>query len=64
MALLKVTNNILLNMNKEHVTILVLLDFSAPFDTIDYSILLKRMSSKFGINDTALDWFQSYLSER
>ena len=37
-ALLKVMNDILLNMNKQHVTILVLLDLSAAFDTVDHSI--------------------------
>lgn len=39
-ALLRVFNDILLNMNKQHVTLLVFLDLSATFDTIDYSILL------------------------
>ena len=39
-ALLKVKNDILLNMNKQHVTILVSLDLSAAFDTVDHSILL------------------------
>ena len=40
-ALLKVMNDILLNMNKQHVTILVLLDLSAAFDTVDHSIVVK-----------------------
>ena len=53
-ALLKVMNDILLNMNKQHVTILVLLDLSAAFDTVDHSILLNRLSSKLGLNGTAL----------
>ena len=34
-VLLKVQNAILLSMDKQHVTLLVLLDFSAAFDTID-----------------------------
>ena len=63
-ALLKVMNDILLKMNKQHVTILALLDLSAAFDTFDYSILLNRLSSKLGLNDTALAWFRSYLSGR
>ena len=53
-ALLKVMNDILLNMNYQHVTILVLLDLSATFDTVDHSILLNRISPKLGLNGTAL----------
>ena len=33
---MKVKNDILLNMNRQHVTLLVLLDLSAAFDTIDH----------------------------
>ena len=40
-ALVKVHNGILTNMNKQHVTLLVLLDLSAAFDTADPSILFK-----------------------
>ena len=53
-ALLKVMNDILLNMNKQHVTILVLLDLSAAFHTVDHSILLNRIPPKLGLNGTAL----------
>ena len=53
-ALLKVMNDILLNMNKQHVTILVLLNLSAAFDTVDHDILLIRLSSKLGLNGNAL----------
>ena len=38
-ALIKVMNDILLKMNSQHVTMLILLDLSAPFDTIDHQIL-------------------------
>ena len=63
-ALLKVQNDIFLSMNRQHVTLLVLLDLSAAFDTVDHSVLLERMETTFGISGKALEWFSSYLSGR
>ena len=60
-ALLKVQNDILMNMNSQHVTLLVLLDLSAAFDTVDHEVLLNRLKSSIGISGTALKWFASYL---
>jgi hypothetical protein len=63
-ALLKVQNDILLNMDCQQVTLLVLLDLSAAFDTVDHSILLYRLETSFGITGTVRKWFESYLSGR
>ena len=62
-TLLKVKNDILLNMNKQHVTLLVLLDLSAAFDTVDHDILLTALN-KQKLGGRAFEWFRSYLSGR
>ena len=63
-ALLRVQNDLLTSLNKNKMAILVLLDLSAAFDTIDHDLLLHRMSTRYGIVQTALQWFKSYLSNR
>ncbi|CAB4040056.1 Hypothetical predicted protein, partial [Paramuricea clavata] len=62
--LLKIQNDILLNMDKQNVTLLVFLDLSAAFDTVDHDILISRLQSSFGIKGNVLNWFSSYLSNR
>ena len=37
---------------------------SAAFDTVDHSILLKRLQSRYDISGSALAWFYSYLKDR
>ena len=63
-ALLKVKNDILLNMDAQKVTLLALLDLSAAFDTVRHDILLDRLRSRLHVTDQAYKWFTSYLSDR
>ena len=63
-CILKLTNHILNNMEKQRITSSIFLDLSAAFDTVDHSILLDILNKHFGIADTALQWYQSYLSNR
>uniref|UniRef100_A0A8C6KC16 Reverse transcriptase domain-containing protein n=1 Tax=Nothobranchius furzeri TaxID=105023 RepID=A0A8C6KC16_NOTFU len=62
-ALLKITNGLLIAADSGLLSILVLLDLSAAFDTISHSILIHRLSF-IGIANIPLQWFQSYLSGR
>ncbi|XP_071508445.1 uncharacterized protein [Diadema antillarum] len=63
-ALLKVTNDILLSLDKGEEAVLLLLDYSAAFDTVSHDALLSRLHDRFGLSDTALEWFHSYLTNR
>ena len=63
-ALLKVKNDILMDMDAKKVTLLVLLDLSAAFDTVQHDILLHRLHTAIGVSRKALEWFTSYLSGR
>ena len=63
-ALVRVHNDILTAIDNNNTVILLLLDLSAAFDTVDHSILLSRLSSRFGIKGIVLAWLRSYLTSR
>ena len=63
-SLARMTNDILRAMQGQHITMMVILDLSAAFDTADHNILLKILENQFGVTDTALKWFDSYLRPR
>ena len=62
-AITWVTTNILCDLNNTYGTILVLLDLSGEFDTIDHSLLISRLAN-IGILGNILKSFTSYISDR
>ena len=63
-ALLRVQNDLLRSVDESGGAILILLDLSAAFDTIDHEKLLALLNTTFGIQGSALKWINSYLSDR
>ena len=63
-AVLKVSSDILQAVDEGDIGVLVLLDLSAAFDTVDHQILLQRLSVSCGFGGMVRDWFDSYLEGR
>ena len=65
-ALIRVKNDIMLAVDEgsTKAVILVLLDLSTPFDTVDNSVLFRRLKHAFGLSGEVLNWIKSYLSYR
>ncbi len=63
-ALLRVQNGLLMAKENQEVSVLVMLDQSAAFDTVDHDILLHCLSERAGIKGKALQWFLSYIKGR
>lgn len=63
-ALVSLQNDILCALDDRKCVILLSLDMSSAFDTLDHTILLTRLRDEYGVSGTALHWFRSYLSNR
>ena len=60
-ALLELIDQICDSFNDKNYFLGIFIDLSKDFDTVDYSILLKKLQH-YGIKGRSLSWFHSYLS--
>ena len=63
-AITIVHNDIVRAIDAGELSLLVLLDLSAAFDTVDHGILLEVPQNRIGVQDRALNCVKSYLSDR
>jgi hypothetical protein len=62
--LLKITNDWLIATDERLVSLLVLLDFSNAFDSVNHHLLCSKLSDQFGFTTSAVSLIMSYLSDR
>ncbi|GAA6088096.1 uncharacterized protein LOC116682632, partial [Tachysurus ichikawai] len=63
-ALFRVHNDILGALDVKSSVVLVLLDLTAAFDTVDHAILISHLQHVVGLQGAVLNWFSSYLTNR
>lgn len=63
-ALTNIISNFRLNSDEYGVSILVLLELSAEFDTIRHNILINRSETLIGISVCVLNWLRTYIEGR
>jgi len=61
--LLKPSDDIVKAMNQNEITIAVMIDYSKAFDTIDHSLLMRKLS-QLGFGESVIRLIISYLSNR
>jgi len=63
-AVIMIFNDALLAVDQGMITLVVLLDYSAAFDTVDHQITIDILENRCGISTSSLAWCCSYLSDR
>ena len=63
LAALELSDRLSNNLDDGEIPIAIFLDLSKAFDTLDHGILLSKLKH-YGLNESALRWFSSYLTDR
>ena len=63
-AMTRVVSDLLTNVDTGSASVLLSLDISAAFDTLDHSLLLQRAENLFGFTGSVHAWLASYLAGR
>lgn len=63
-AILHIVDDVLLALDRNETCLLILLDLSSAFDTVNHHKLLDRLEKRMGLADTVLKWFHSFLENR
>ena len=63
-SLLRVQHDISSEFDKNRAMLVVMLDLSSAFNTIDHEHLLTVLHDEYGVRETALSWFRTYLEDR
>ena len=63
-ALTRINNDIMTSVDNRKLVLLVLLDLSAAFDTVEHVLLLSLHTNDYSISGGAHAWFASYLANR
>ena len=58
-----IVDSLLLNLDKNLINGMVLVDYKKAFDMVDHCILLDKLGA-YHLDQSSLDWFKSYLSDR
>ena len=64
LLLTKVVNDLLISCDRKTPTLVMFLDLSAAFDTVDQDKMLKILHDDIGVRGVALKWFKSFLCGR
>jgi hypothetical protein len=62
-ALIDVMNSMLMALDSGEVALLLMLDLTSAFDTVNHRLLIDKLN-RYGIHARALEWIKDYLSDR
>ena len=62
-ALIRIVDQLLRNLDENHVSGLLLIDYRKAFDIVDHEILMLKLGA-YGLSASASRWFASYLERR